>query len=158
MFRVPGFLNETIQDPIKKPVVLLQHGLEADADCWILNSPDVTHAFVLANQGFDVWLGNNRGSKYSLSHKTLDPNDKDDKPRFWQFSFEQMGIYDLPAEIDYVLGVTGQEKLSYVGHSEGTTQMFIGASLNQEYFKSKVNLFVALAPITRIGHVKSSLF
>ena len=35
--------------------------------------------------------------------------------------------------------------------------MFIGASLNQEYFKQKVSLFVALAPITRIGHVRSTL-
>jgi hypothetical protein len=32
-----------------------------------------------------------------------------------------MGLYDVPAEIDYILNVTGYEKLSYIGHSEGTT-------------------------------------
>ena len=34
--------------------------------------------------------------------------------------------------------------------------MFIGGSMNPEYFKSKVNLFVALAPVARVGHVKST--
>ena len=34
--------------------------------------------------------------------------------------------------------------------------MFIGASMNPEYFKSKINLFVALAPVARVGHVKST--
>lgn len=66
-------------------------------------------------------MGNNRGCAYSLGHKTLDPNNKDDEPIYWNFSFEEMGIYDLPAEIDFILEKTGQEKLSYIGHSQGTT-------------------------------------
>jgi lysosomal acid lipase/cholesteryl ester hydrolase len=40
-----------------------------------------------------------------------------------------MGVYDVPAVIDYVLGVTGQEQLQWVGHSMGTTMFFIGKSL-----------------------------
>ena len=68
-----------------------------------------------------------------------------------------MGTKDLPATIDYILKITQQEKLSYVGHSEGTTQFFIGASMMNDYFKDRVNLFVALAPITRISHTASTL-
>mmetsp|Transcript_7244 Transcript_7244/g.6365 ORF Transcript_7244/g.6365 Transcript_7244/m.6365 type:complete len:80 (-) Transcript_7244:578-817(-) len=68
-----------------------------------------------------------------------------------------MGLYDLPAEIDYILEKTGQSQLSYMGHSEGTTQMFIGLSMNQAYFKEKVNLFVALAPIARLDHTMSNI-
>ena len=54
--------------------------------------------------------------------------------------------------IDFILAQTGQSKLTYIGHSEGTTQMFIGASLKPDYFKEKVEYFTALAPIVRLDH------
>jgi len=120
LFRIPGRLSEEKPYP-KKAVVLLQHGLEGDAAQWMLNSPDNSSAFNLADAGYDVWMGNNRGCRYSVEHRTLDPADPVDKPVFWDFSFEEMGLYDQPAQIDYILALTGQQKLTYVGHSEGTT-------------------------------------
>lgn len=33
--------------------------------------------------------------------------------------WDEMGLYDIPAEIEYVLNVTGREKLVYIGHSMG---------------------------------------
>ncbi len=50
---------------------------------------------MLANIGYDVWLGNNRGNKYSRSHISLNP-DKD--KNFWDFSFHEMGKYDLDSQ------------------------------------------------------------
>jgi len=36
-----------------------------------------------------------------------------------------MGQYDQPAQIDYILSQTGETRLAaYVGHSQGTSQMF----------------------------------
>lgn len=99
----------------------MQHGLEGDASNWIINSPELAPAFNLAKAGYDVWLGNNRGNRYSLSHATLNSSDPADEVAYWSFDFEEMGLYDLPAEIDYILSITGQKQLSYVGHSEGTT-------------------------------------
>lgn len=64
-----------------------------------------------------------------------------------------MGTIDVPAFIDFILAKTGNENLSYVGHSEGTTQMFMGLSLMPEYFKQKVNLFAAMAPPVFIGSI-----
>ena len=58
-----------------------------------------------------------------------------------------MGLIDTPMFIDFILEKTGLEQISYVGHSEGTTQMFLGAALNPDYFKEKINLFIALAPV-----------
>ena len=58
-----------------------------------------------------------------------------------------MGLIDTPMFIDFILEKTDLEKISYVGHSEGTTQMFLGASLNPNYFNEKINLYIALAPV-----------
>lgn len=36
-------------------------------------------------------------------------------------SYDEMGYYDLPAVIDYVLATTDHSNLAYVGHSMGET-------------------------------------
>ena len=55
--------------------------------------------------------------------------------------------------IDKILAVSGASKLAaYIGHSNGSAQFFIGASLDPDYFESKVELNFALAPITRIHY------
>lgn len=46
---------------------------------------------------------------------------------------------------------------AYVGHSEGTTQFFIGQTMTPEYFKERVDLFVALAPVVRLDHTTNQL-
>lgn len=86
----------------KKPVVFLQHGLLCSADNWVSND-DLSPAIILARAGFDVWLGNARGTKYSRDHETLNP-DRD--AEFWEFSFQQMGYFDLPAVFDYIHSMT----------------------------------------------------
>lgn len=68
------------------------------------------------------------------------------------FSWHEMGIYDLPAMIDYILKQTGQKQLFYIGFSQGTTQFFILMSLRPEYNK-KIKLMSALAPVAYMGHV-----
>lgn len=67
-----------------------------------------------------------------------------------------MGTKDVPAFIDFILEKTGQSKLSYIGHSEGTTQFFIGSSLLPDYYQSKVNLYLAVTPIVRLHHTTDS--
>ena len=108
-----------------------------------MNDPDKANAFVLAREGYDVWLGNNRGSRFSLDHKTLSYKDRD----YWEYWQADLGLKDTRAWIDFILEKTGLETLSYVGHSQGTTQMFLAGSLDPDYFKQKINLFVALAPV-----------
>jgi lysosomal acid lipase/cholesteryl ester hydrolase len=86
-------------------VVFLQHGLFSSAACWIGNFADKTPAFMFASAGYDVWLGNNRGNKFSRAHTThnLFMNSK----KFFTYSFQELGEFDLPAQIDSVLSVTG---------------------------------------------------
>lgn len=40
--------------------------------------------------------------------------------QFWDFNYIDMGRHDTPAFIDFVLEKTGQEQLTYIGHSQGT--------------------------------------
>ena len=96
-------------------------------------------------------MGNNRGTKYGLKHTSLSV----DSDEFWDFDQEVMGLHDLPAIIDHILETTNSTKLKYIGHSEGTTQMFMAATLEPDYFKSKVSVFSALAPVTFMNNTKS---
>ena len=90
-----------------------------------------------------------------MGHKTL--NWKTDE-KYWEFSFTEMGKYDAPAQVDYVRNYTSSEKVTYIGHSQGTSQMFSAMSFNQTYWESRLNLFVALAPVTALWHTQSDLF
>ncbi|KZS08948.1 putative Lipase 3 [Daphnia magna] len=119
--------------------VFLQHGLMNSDNVWLL-LPDAL-AFTLADAGYDVWLGNARGNTYSRRHVSLDPSQED----YWNFSFDEMGNYDIPAVINFVLTKTGSEKMSYVGHSMGCTMFFICMSLHPE-LNDKIDVMIALAP------------
>lgn len=123
------------------------------AESWVVHT-DKSPAFTLARAGYDVWLGNSRGTKHSRNHQYWDPNEDYE---YWQFSWEQMAVYDLPKAIDYVREQTGREKISYVGHSQGTSQMFAALGMDQDFWKKRVNLFVALAPAL-VPKTDSALF
>ena len=81
---------------------------------WVLNGPN-SLAFILADNGYDVWMNNSRGNRYSRYHVHLDPDT--DKPQFWDYSFEDMAKYDLPALFNYILIKTVVKSVSYIGHS-----------------------------------------
>lgn len=133
-------------------VVFLMHGLVESSESWILQGPDKALGYILADQGFDVWMGNARGNKYAKKHLTLQPNQQD----FWDFTWEEIGIYDLPAMIDYALHVTNRDSLYYVGYSQGTTSFYVMNSLKPEYNK-KIKMMFALAPVAFMANVRSPL-
>ncbi|KAG5983174.1 hypothetical protein E4U55_000608 [Claviceps digitariae] len=127
---------------LKKRVVYLHHGLLMNSEVWVcLTDAKRCIPFELVERGFDVWLGNNRGNKYSKKSIHSSPT----SVKFWDFSMDEFAFYDIPDTISYILETTEQESLSYIGFSQGTAQAFatlaIHPSLNQ-----KVNVFIALAP------------
>ena len=93
-----------------------------------------------------MWIGNVRGNTFSRAHVELDP---DWDTEFWRFSWDQMAKYDLPAAFDYIRSRTGQQKLSYVGHSMGTTMGFAGFSKYPD-LAARVKVFAALAPVAKV--------
>ena len=150
LYRLPGTVQEIADGGIKqKPAVLMVHAQDCDMMEWVWNDSERANAFILARAGYDVWLANNRGNKYSNTHLTLSRHDK----AYWDYYQEDMGLKDLPTFIDHILETTGLETISYVGHSEGTTQFLMGASLNPEYFTEKINLSVLLAPVGSTSNI-----
>ncbi|XP_016872034.1 lipase member K isoform X3 [Homo sapiens] len=135
-----------------KPAVYLQHGLIASASNWICNLPNNSLAFLLADSGYDVWLGNSRGNTWSRKHLKLSPK----SPEYWAFSLDEMAKYDLPATINFIIEKTGQKRLYYVGHSQGTTIAFIAFSTNPELAK-KIKIFFALAPVVTVKYTQSPM-
>ena len=71
------------------------------------------------------------------------------------YSFDEHIKYDLPAMLNYALNISGKEQLSYVGHSQGTTMGFGGFSAMPE-LAAKVNLFIPLAPVVYVTHIKGA--
>ncbi|XP_057669852.1 lipase 3-like [Diorhabda carinulata] len=134
-------------------VVLLQHGLFLAASDYVLFGPQQGLAYILADNGYDVWMMNCRGNIYSRNHTTFDPDkDKD----FWMYSWHEIGIYDIPATIDFVLAKTGNESLYHIGHSQGTTAFYVMASIKQNY-NDKIKHHISLGPTAFMKHLYSPI-
>jgi lysosomal acid lipase/cholesteryl ester hydrolase len=120
----------------KRPVVLLWHGFLMCSEVWLCRKEDEGLSnlpMFLAEMGYDVWLGNTRGNKYSSKHRKF----KRDEDRFWNFSIDEITRYDLPDTVDYILKLTGESSLSYIGFSQGSVQGFASLALNPS-LKEKV--------------------
>lgn len=141
IFRLP-FSAKLKNENTTKQVVFLMHGASSSSDCFILNGPENSIAYILSNAGYDVWLGNSRGNRYSSN---IIPS--------WDFSFEQSAYYDLPASLDYILNVTKQSDLHYIAHSQGTTIYFIMLSELPKYNKV-IRTAHLLAPAAYMSNIR----
>lgn len=138
-------LPENQKANINRPM-FLQHGLTSCADNWFMNEQDGSIGFHLADKGYDVWVGNNRGNKYSKKHRDPNVTNAD----FWAFSFDEMGLYDLPANYRKILSYYPKgQKIFYIAHSQGTTQMFAAGSdpATRDFIHENTEKFVAIEPI-----------
>ncbi|KAJ1529665.1 hypothetical protein ONE63_006425 [Megalurothrips usitatus] len=132
--------------------VLLLPGMFCSSAVWIIMGPKKGLAYLLADAGYDVWIANPRGNRYSMGHVEIPSSDE----KYWQFSWHEMGEFDVPAVLDYVTAITDQERVPVVGHSMGNTMMMVMGSLRPEYNRL-VAVHVALAPTVYLQHAQSPI-
>ena len=129
-------------DTFQKPCIYLHHGLMMNSEVWVcLSEKERCLPFALVEKGYDVWLGNNRGNKYSKKSVHYSPSSN----AFWNFSIDQFALHDIPDTISYILSTTKQPSLSYIGFSQGTAQAFAMLSVHPT-LNEQVDVFIALAP------------
>ena len=150
IFRIPHGRNSSTRG---RPV-LLQHGLLDASVTWVMNFPNQSLGFMLADAGYDVLLGNVRGNYYSRAHVKYNP-DRD--VEFWDFSWDDMARDDLPSMIYYILNVTQQTKIAYIGHSQGTMIAFAQFGNLSNPVVNNVSFYGALAPVAHLSYVKSPI-
>lgn len=140
----------------KKPgePILLMHGLMCTGRVFVSHDADKALAFILVNHGYDVYLGNARGVANSRRHLTLDPELNSEK--FWDFTVYEIGVYDQPAMIDYILALTAFPQVSFVGHSQGGTTLLTMTATRPET-NSKIKIGFSLGGPGVFRHTPNAL-
>lgn len=157
--RIP-FDAKSQQDVSYKGVVYLQHGLLMSSNIWLCHSENPFNnnlPLYLHSLGYDVWMGNNRGNRYSNKNLNVERHSE----KFWNFSLDEFAMYDIPDSLEYILNTTSLEKhtrynkfkflsediegISIVAFSQGSAQIFASLSLKPE-LNTKVISFIALSP------------
>ncbi|CCH44656.1 Sterol esterase 1 [Wickerhamomyces ciferrii] len=134
--------KESVDERKRRKPILLLHGLLQSSGSFCSGGKQSLGYYLFEN-GYDVWLGNNRCG-FEPRHTFLDPNDF----KMWDWDIVDMAQYDLPAMIDHVLANCDSPatNLSLICHSQGTTQGFISLDSDRFGISKKINSFIALSP------------
>ena len=148
--RIP-FGRKPSSSPIRPPVLLI-HGISLSSTCWVINGPDQSLGFILADAGYDVWMHNTRGNTFSRGHVNLTDLD----PQFWAFSADEMALQDLPSTINHIFKMTGAKLISIVTHSQGGSISLMALS-SIPILNKRVAVLILLAPVVFASKIKSPL-
>ncbi|CAK1554129.1 unnamed protein product [Leptosia nina] len=138
---------------VTKSTVLLNHGLFGSSLDWMLLGPENSLPFLLLENGFDVWLANSRGNVFSKRHVSVGLNSSE----FWDFTWHEIGLYDLSATLDYVYDRAGEEsKIVYIGYSMSGTALFVLLSSLPQYNKM-ISCAIIFAPLIFMSYTTGIL-
>lgn len=144
--------NAFFTEQFEKGVVMLHHGLLGSSEDWLLLETHSTLPALLSNSGYDVWLLNARGNKYTTITFSKFRHSYTSR----DFSWHEIGVYDLPAVITYISNYTQGSDLYYIGHSMGATAMLVLLSTLPEY-NDKLKSAIFFAPLAFMHHSRGPL-
>jgi hypothetical protein len=64
-----------------------------------------------------------------------------------------MAKFDVISNINYVKKITKNEKISYICHSQGCFQLFIGYTLDPKFFDESVDKFATMGTSLKISKI-----
>jgi pimeloyl-ACP methyl ester carboxylesterase len=130
-----------------KPPVILCHGMGVNSYFWnVLPENDLPS--YLSRRGYDVWTldlrgcGNSHRKNRFMRFVGFDLKREEKDPYYW--TLDDYARYDLPAVIDMVREESGQDAVTWIGHSMGGMVMFAYLASMEEDQTDKVANFVAL--------------
>ena len=110
---------------------------------------DTSLPFMLANNNFDVYMADARGSNLN-NHRVADDFNLLMGQKFWNFSLDEHILNDLPTFIDFVLDQTHEDKLHYVGYSQSTLFMFCLMAAIPAY-QARLASVITMAPVAYLN-------
>ncbi|XP_063697759.1 lipase 3-like [Culicoides brevitarsis] len=141
----PKTKNSTKSSPI-----LFVHGIGVSGSLFIVPIPSVDKgiAYMLSDAGYDIWILHSRGTHLSMRHIKHPPHSK----KFWDFSWHEIGLFDVTTSIDYILRTTRRKKIHYVGLSQGSTAFLVALSQRPDYNRKVASSYL-LVPVGSLVHV-----
>ncbi|PTQ41921.1 hypothetical protein MARPO_0032s0103, partial [Marchantia polymorpha] len=108
--------------------VLLMHAGMLNGDSWFIkvHEDGALLPFVLADDGFDVWIAHERATYWSHGHSHLKSKD----PAYWNWTWDQHVQYDVPRMLQFVNSKT-RSKVHYIGVSQSATVGAAAATMPQ---------------------------
>ena len=76
------------------------------------------------------------------------------------FSFDEMGKYDIPAVIKYILEKQPKHysnKTFYIGHSMGTTMYWVACHEHEKFMNDSIHYMIAMGPVAFVGNIESPI-
>lgn len=147
MFHLTGKVDES--EPRAASVynpMLFKNCYFSDSADWFGNPEDFAIPPMpvrMFEDGFDIWLGDDRGTEYCQEHVSLTKWD----PEFWAWSWSEMGVYDNVAYLEFIKNETGK-KVSYLGVSQATNVLFYALSRMEDRLVESLASVSQLDPCT----------
>ena len=126
--------DPAVQAESKSPVVCQPgRGGGASPTGWKMQLPE---------RGTEVWLSSQRG------YANSDTNERDGEwslKERWSYTFADKGYYDIPAIVERVKEVTGKDKVTVLGSSQGSASLYYGLAKRQDWYAENVDRAILLS-------------